>query len=295
MLAGVGDGPDVGDIARHYDEMDDVYRRVWSDHAHHGYWRTGRESVAEAVEALVDVVADAARVGAGSRVVDVGSGYGATGRRLARLRGAEVVSYTVSPRQHAYAAALDAGDPRLRHELRDWLANDLAAGSRDAAIAVESIGHMDAAAALGEIRRVLAPGGRLVVADLVAGDRVPRRLQKPLLREMERESHLRRLPTGAELRAQLEAAGFVVEDVADLTRGVRRTWPRAVARFARRLPSDRAVRRVIFSNDYENAGFMLSIARMTVGYRLRAIRFVVVTARKPAATSGEPGAPAGSL
>src|SRR3954453_19903806 len=103
--------PRVDDVARHYDEMDDVYRLVWSDHAHHGYWRTGRESVAEAVEALVDVVADAARGGPGSPGVAVGSGYGATGRRLARERGAEVVSYTVSTRQHAYAAAADAGEP----------------------------------------------------------------------------------------------------------------------------------------------------------------------------------------
>ena len=65
-----GHRPTLRDVARHYDEMDDVYRRVWSDHAHHGWWRTGRESVAEAVEDLVDLVADAARVSAGSRVVD---------------------------------------------------------------------------------------------------------------------------------------------------------------------------------------------------------------------------------
>ena len=284
--------PTLDDVARHYDEMDDVYRRVWSDHAHHGLWRTGRESVAEAVEALVDLVADAAGVGRGSRVVDVGSGYGATGRRLARERSCEVVSFTISPRQYEYARAMDAGDPRLRHELRDWLHNGLPDGDRDAAIAVESIGHMDAPAALREVHRVLAPGGRLVIADIVAGDDVPRWQVVPLLRRMERESHLRPLPTVAGLRAQLVAAGFEVAEVRDLTTAVRRTWPRAVVRFARRLPSDRAVRRVLFSDDYENSGFMLSIARMTVGYRVGAVRFVVATARRPAA---EPSAGPGSF
>jgi tocopherol O-methyltransferase len=273
--------PALDDVARHYDEMDDVYRRVWSDHAHHGLWRTGRESVAEAVEALVDLVADEAGVGPGSRVVDVGSGYGATGRRLARLRACEVVSFTISPRQFEYARAVDAGDPRLRHELRDWLHNGLPDGDRDAAIAVESIGHMDTPAALREIYRVLTPGGRLVVADLVAGDAVPRWQVGPLLRRMERESHLGPLPTVAGLRAELADAGFEVEGVRDLTKGVRGTWPRAVLRFARRLPTDRAVRRVLLSDDYENSGFLLSIVRMTVGYRLGAVRFVVATARKP--------------
>jgi tocopherol O-methyltransferase len=284
--------PALHDVARHYDELDDVYRQVWSDHAHHGLWRTGRESVTEAVEALVDLVADAAGVGPASRVVDVGSGYGATGRRLARERSCDVVSFTISPRQYEYARAADAGDPRLRHELRDWLHNGLPDGDRDAAIAVESIGHMDTTAALREVFRVLVPGGRLVIADLVAGDDVPRWQVGPLLRRMERESHLRRLPTAAGLRARLAAAGFEVTEVRDLTTGVRRTWPRAVLRFVRRLPTDRAVRRVLFSDDYENSAFMLSIARMTVGYRLGAVRFVVATARKP---SAEPSGPPGSF
>ena len=74
-------------VARHYDELDAFYREVWGEHLHHGLWRTGRETAAEAVRHLVDVVADEARVEAGSRVCDAGSGYGATARRLA-ARGA---------------------------------------------------------------------------------------------------------------------------------------------------------------------------------------------------------------
>jgi energy-coupling factor transporter ATP-binding protein EcfA2 len=46
----------VAGVAEHYDELDVAYRRVWGDHVHHGYWRTGRESAAEAVEALVRLV-----------------------------------------------------------------------------------------------------------------------------------------------------------------------------------------------------------------------------------------------
>ena len=43
------------DVAGHYDELDAVYREIWGEHVHHGLWRTGRESVAEATHALADL------------------------------------------------------------------------------------------------------------------------------------------------------------------------------------------------------------------------------------------------
>ena len=275
------DVPVLADVATHYDEMDDVYREVWSDHAHHGLWRTGSESLQEALDAVVDVAADAAAVTAGTRVVDVGSGYGATGRRLAQERDARVTSFTISRRQHDFAVRADAGDHRLRQELRDWLDNGLPDASQDALIAIESIGHMDQAPALAECRRVLVPGGRLVVLDLLAGNDVPRWQVRPLLRKMEKESHLVPLVPETEFRHRLEAAGFVVDEVRDLTRGVRSTWPRAVAQILRRIPTDASVRKVLFSDEYENQGFLLSILRMTIGYRLGAVRFCLVSARVP--------------
>ncbi len=44
-------------VARHYDALDELYRRVWGEHVHHGLWRTGKESPTEAVEQLVELVA----------------------------------------------------------------------------------------------------------------------------------------------------------------------------------------------------------------------------------------------
>ena len=140
---------------------------------------------------------------------------------------------------------------------------------------------MDTGPALAQCFRVLTPGGRLAILDLVAGDDVPHWQVKPLLRAMERESHLTPRPTLGGLREQLEEAGFVVEHAQDLTRGVRRTWPRAVRRLAGLAPRDAVVRRVLLSDEYENRGFLMSIARMTLGYRLGAVRFCLVAARKP--------------
>ena len=273
--------PRSEDIATHYDELDDAYRQIWSDHAHHGLWVTGRESVDQAVQAVVDVSADAAGVGPGSRVIDLGSGYGATGRRLAATRGAEVTSLTISKRQHEYAVTADAGDPLLHQHLRDWFANELDAESYDAVIAIESLGHLETGPALAEALRVLRPGGRIAVCDLVAADRVPRLLQGPLLRRMETESHLVRLSTIAQWRDQFTAAGFVVDEARDLTRGVRGTWPKGIRRLVRTLYQNPEFRRSLFGGDYQNDGFIRSLIRMTVAQRLGVVRYCLVSAHKP--------------
>jgi tocopherol O-methyltransferase len=273
--------PRPEDIATHYDELDDAYLQIWSDHAHHGLWRTGRETVDEAVRAVVDVTADAAQIGFGSRVIDLGSGYGATGRQLADTRGAETTSLTISQRQHDRAVIADGNDPRLRQLLRNWFDNGLPAGEYDAVIAIESLGHLDAVPALREALRVLRPGGRIAVCDLVAADRVPRWQVGPLLRKMERESHLLPLRTIGELRDEFADAGFIVDETVDLTRGVRNTWPRGIVRLIKALRTDRALRTSLFGGEYENDGFILSLVRMTLGQRLGAVRYYLVSAHKP--------------
>jgi tocopherol O-methyltransferase len=273
--------PRTDDVATHYDELDDAYRQIWSDHAHHGLWLTGREPVDEAVRALVDVTADAARVGTGSQVIDLGSGYGATGRQLAASRGAEVTSLTISRRQHEYAVTADAGDVRLRQYHRDWFDNGLPAAGYDAVIAIESLGHLEAGPALAEALRVLRPGGRIAVCDLLAADRVPRLLEKPLLRTMEKESHLVQLSTIAQWQDEFTAAGFVVDETRDLTRGVRGTWPRAIVRLIQTLLRDPDFRRNLLGGRYQNDDFVRSLLRMTIAQRLGVVRYYLLSAHKP--------------
>src|SRR5438270_10476480 len=92
-----------GAVAEHYQDLDRIYREVWGEHVHHGLWRTGRESPAEATEQLVELVAAEAGVGPGSAAVDIGCGYGATARALAARHGARVTGLTITPAQYKYA------------------------------------------------------------------------------------------------------------------------------------------------------------------------------------------------
>ena len=111
-------------VGRHYDDLDTFYREIWGDHVHHGRWVSGKESTEEAVIALIDAVAAAANVGEGSRVIDVGCGYGGTSRYLASELGAEVTGFTVSRAQHEYASganeSLGDGVNHPRYELCPW-------------------------------------------------------------------------------------------------------------------------------------------------------------------------------
>lgn len=105
----------------------------------------------------------------GRRVVDVGCGDGALVRALAR-RGASVIGVEVDERALARARAAEpAGAETYRVGRGEALPLD--AGSVDVVVFFNSLHHVPAAsqpAALDEAARILAPGGRLYVAEPIA-------------------------------------------------------------------------------------------------------------------------------
>lgn len=86
-------------VSTHYDELDNYYRDIWGDNVHHGYWATGQESVDEAVEALIDLIANRLNLKPGQQVCDIGCGYGATAQYLAQRHQLHVTGLTVSAAQ----------------------------------------------------------------------------------------------------------------------------------------------------------------------------------------------------
>ena len=268
----------TADVADHYDELDPFYREVWGEHVHHGLWHTGRESSATAAEQLVAHVAEAIALRRGERVVDVGAGYGATARLLARRHAAHVTALTVSAVQHAVAtsAPVDSTAPAVRYLLRDWIANDLPAGSADAAIAIESTEHMpDKAAVFREAHRVLRPNGRLAVCAWIACENARQWAVRHLLEPICREGRLAGMGTESEYRALLDRAGFHVAGAQDLTAGVKATWPRCAREVARRLLRDARYRRFLFSRASRNRIFALTLLRIWTAYETGAMRYVL--------------------
>jgi cyclopropane-fatty-acyl-phospholipid synthase len=121
------------------------------------------DTLAAAQRRKIDRILDIAGVAAGSRVLEIGTGWGELAIRAAR-RGAQVLSVTVSAEQQALArqriAAAGLAD-RVTVELRDYRE---VTGKFDAIVSVEMIEAVaerywpDYFAALD---RLLAPGGRI--------------------------------------------------------------------------------------------------------------------------------------
>jgi tocopherol O-methyltransferase len=270
-------------VADHYDELDPIYRRVWGDHVHHGVWATGRETPAEAVEALVDLVGDRLRLTPADACVDIGCGYGSTARLLAVKRGVRVTGFTLSAEQAHYAAAHPVVDVDIH--VRDWLANGLPDASANAAWAIESSEHMvDKTRFFAEAHRVLSPGGRFVVCAWLAETDASRWKVRHLLEPICREGRLPSMGTREEYEAMAMAAGFAITGYEDVSRHVARTWPICAGRLVKAMLVDSETRRLALGG--RNRISVLSIPRLILAYRTGAMRYGIFTLSK-AGENGE--------
>ena len=264
-------------VALHYDELDHFYRDVWGDHVHHGLWRRGDETREEAVLQLADTVAGKAAIATGTRVCDIGCGYGATAHLLAQ-RGAEVTGMTISPAQYAIAAQRQSSSASLTFICGDWLRNDLAAESFDAAIAIESSEHMpDKAAFFAQAARILRQNGRLVICAWLSAEHPTEIARRWLLEPICREGRMPHLGSQSDYEVLAEAAGFRCEAFEDVTRFVERTWPMIVRRLLVKFASAPRYLRFLFTPHAQNRIFGLTILRIWLAYRTDAMRYGIFT------------------
>ena len=183
-------------VADAYDRWtaDRLLERLWGDHVHLGYYPNGalqtptqpngalnrtalsaRERSNAGVDfrqAKVDFVHALVRwsgldqLPPGSKVLDVGCGIGGSARILSRDYGLDVLGISISPGQIQRARELTEPGLSCQFAVMDALDLDLADASFAAVWSVEAGPHMpDKQRYADELLRVLAPGGRLAVAD----------------------------------------------------------------------------------------------------------------------------------
>lgn len=268
-------------MGRHYDELDRFYRELWGENLHHGLWQRGDEDAEAATERLTRLIAQRARLAPGTRVCDVGCGYGGPARAFATRWGAEVIGLTLSKEQHRHAEREADGDPRQRFLMRNWLESGLPDQHFDAVVAIESASHMpDPRAFIAECKRVLKPGGRLVIAAWISSESPASWHVNHLLRPICDEGRLVGLPTESEYREWLGAAGLPLLLFDDLSRDVRRTWSVCIQRVGTRLLEDPEARSYMLDAKRTERVFALAVARIWMAYRLGALRYGVMTATR---------------
>src|SRR5258708_6964258 len=97
-------------IVEHYDVVSPLYRSLWGEHLHHGYWIRGDESKEQAQLQLIEHLAQLANIKPGSRILDIGCGYGGSSLYLAKKYGASATGITISPVQVPMAREAAAKD-----------------------------------------------------------------------------------------------------------------------------------------------------------------------------------------
>lgn len=158
-------------IAHHYDLSNELFTGFLDETMSYssalfptpGYpgrrsWEELAPAQVNKIEALLDLVG----VSSGTRLLEIGTGWGELALRAAR-RGASVVTLTLSAEQQqlAHRRIAEAGlTDRVSVELRDYRTER---GEYDAVISVEmleAVGHEFLPTYFATIDRVLAPGGR---------------------------------------------------------------------------------------------------------------------------------------
>jgi cyclopropane-fatty-acyl-phospholipid synthase len=159
---------DAQAIAHHYDVSNDFYRLFLGETMTYscGYFATPETSLDDAQRAKYDLICRKLGLGPGSRLLDVGCGWGGMALHAAQHYGAQVVGVTLSQRQIEWARqAADAAGLAGRIEIRLQDYRDVRDGPFDAISSIGMFEHVGAAR-LAEyfacLYGLLRPGGRLL-------------------------------------------------------------------------------------------------------------------------------------
>jgi len=229
---------DPEEVAAIYDDLAATYELEWRRRSHRsmhlGYYDEDHQEPAEAARNTLGLLAAAASIEAGERVLNIGCGAGEGAVWLARARGATVLGVDIGDYQleRARENARENGvTDRVSFARADFHELDSVPDSTmDVVWGLEALSHSpDRARALDQARRVLVADGRVAFTDIFL--RSPTDDER--VRETESALGLRLGPIDA-FEHTLGAAGFEEIAVSDRTDGIREATAsrRQFARFA---------------------------------------------------------------
>jgi len=223
---------------------------------------------------FVDALGEAAQ----GSVLDVACGPGILSAAIAKSA-RDVVAFDLTP-EMLKKARQRCGEAGLANvSFREGNAAELpfAAAAFEAVVTRLSVHHFDRPGrVMSEIFRVLRPGGRFVIADVISSE-VPAEAELQNAIEILRDpSHVRMLP-GSELSALVTGAGFTVQKLAAWDKPREFEEWMGIVNDATRVPPLRAVVRAL-----ARAGATAGIGLSLDGDKIRFFhRWNLIVARKP--------------
>ena len=158
-----------------YELSHPLHERLWEQEGHrsyhHGLYEGGITEPDEAVEKMIETLADVVGIGEDDHVLNLGCGVGEDAVWLARERGCSVTGVNIHDRQlelaRAYAASEGVEDQVTVRNDDFHRLETVEDDSVDVVWGLEALCHSsDDDQVIAQARRVLGEGGRLVLADL---------------------------------------------------------------------------------------------------------------------------------
>ena len=211
-------------IIEHYDVASPYYHSLWGEHIHHGYWVRGDEPKETAQIQLIEHLAQLANLKTGSRILDIGCGFGGSSLYLAKTYGASTTGITISSvqvqmaKEAAAKANLDASFLLMDAEDMHF------AQPFDLLWSVESISHYhDPRKFFASAIKFLKPGGCFALTDWFQKENLSPAGKKKFIEPIEKGMMV-------ELRGMndysdfLLASGLQVVHRQDLTSNCAKSW-----------------------------------------------------------------------
>jgi tocopherol O-methyltransferase len=269
---------DITHIRKHYDRLSFLYRVLWGEHIHHGYWEDN-ESVGRAQIQLIERLAEKAAIPVGASVLDIGCGLGGSAFWLAEQYNCRVTGLTISPVQARIATkkakAVGLGN-QVQFQVADINLWRPQPESIDVIWIMESSEHFrDKKGFFKRCAFALNSGGILAICAWLRGDRPLRGQEEGLVTTIGDAMLSAGLNTLSEYKAWMRDAGLNVETAQDITQKIAPTWDYC-SRLAERLP----LRCLLRFADASTRRFVRSFPLMKRAYAEGVMAFGLFVAKK---------------
>jgi tocopherol O-methyltransferase len=270
----------VSQVRKHYDRLSFLYRALWGEHLHHGYWN-GNESIAQAQVQLMEELVRSAAIPRGATVLDIGCGVGGSALWLAQQFDCRVTGITISPVQ-ARMAARKARALGLSSQLR-FLVQDVnhwqpEASSVDVVWIMESSEHFpNKKEFFARCASALKPGGTLAVCAWLRRDGAMQDGEQHLLGTIAEAMMSASLDSLSNYRQWMRDAGLTVTVADDITRHVEATWAHCS-----RIAANPALKFLVRFTGAPTRRFVNAFPLMERAYSTGAMAFGLFVAKKPA-------------